>query len=129
MNKVDLIIKNIMIITADKDSAVSFMDNRFVAIDETNVILKEFNAEKIIDGKGKALFPGFINLHGHLFQNLLKGLGRDKKLFDWLDASVRKAIHEIGYQEVLSPATAGSMENLNSAGVTTILDYMYCHGK
>ena len=55
------------------------------------------------------------------------GLGRDKKLFD-LDASVRKAIHEIGYDEVLAAATAGTMKNLNS-GVTTILDYIYCHGK
>ena len=134
MNKVDLIIKNIMIVTVDqdrrilKDGAVAIADNCFVAIDQTSKILKAFNSDKVIDGSGKALFPGFINLHGHLFQNFLKGLGRDKKLFDWLDASVRKAIHEIGYKEVLAAATAGSMENLNS-GVTTILDYMYCHGK
>lgn len=134
MNNADLIIKNIMIVTVDgnrrviDDGAVAIKDNRFIAVDSSETVFRTYESNKVIDGKGKALFPGFINLHGHLFQNLLKGLGRDKKLFDWLDASVRKAIHEIGYEDVLAAATAGAMENLNS-GVTTILDYMYCHGK
>ena len=75
MNKVDLIIKNIMAITLDsnrrilKDGAVAIADNCFVAVKQTDTISKEFESDKVIDGKGKTLFPGFINLHGHLFQN------------------------------------------------------------
>ena len=39
-----------------------------------------------MDGKGKALFPGFVNTHTHLFQVLLKGLTTDMVLTDWARA-------------------------------------------
>lgn len=110
-----------------KDGAVAIDNSNIVGVDKTAVLEKEFNAKKVIDGTGKALFPGFINSHGHLFQNLLKGLGRDKKLMDWLNSSIKKALPYIEADDVLASATAGCMESMES-GVTTFLDYMYCHG-
>lgn len=132
MNNVDLIIKNIMIVTVNdkreliQNGFVAIKDQKFVAIGKTEELEAEYKADKVIDGEGKALFPGFISLHSHLFQNSLKGLGRDKSLFDWLDASVKKAYGFINYDLILAAATAGCLESLNT-GATTVLDYQYCH--
>ena len=132
MNNVDLIIKNIMIVTVNEqrelihNGFVAIKNHKFVAVGKTEDLEAQYIADKVIDGEGKALFPGFISLHSHLFQNSLKGLGRDKSLFDWLDASVRTAYGFINYNLILAAATAGSLENLNT-GCTTVLDYQYCH--
>lgn len=132
MNNVDLIIKNIMIVTVNdkreliNNGFVAINNHKFVAIGNTEDLEADYKADKVIDGEGKALFPGFISLHSHLFQNSLKGLGRDKSLFDWLDSSVRKAYGFINYNLILAAATAGCLENLNT-GATTVLDYQYCH--
>ncbi|AMP21011.1 hypothetical protein AZF37_07410 [endosymbiont 'TC1' of Trimyema compressum] len=110
-----------------KNGAVAIKGSRFVAVGKTSEIDAGFSAEEIQDGSNKALFPGFINSHGHLFQNLLKGLGRDRKLLDWLNASIKKTLPYIDAEDVFIVATAGCMESMES-GVTTFLDYMYCHG-
>ena len=133
MKAVDLIIKNINIVTMNKNNeeikngAVAISGDHFVGVGTTAEIELEFSVKKIVDGTNKALFPGFINSHGHLFQNLLKGLGRDRKLLDWLNASIKKALPFIEAEDVLIAATAGCMESMES-GFTTFLDYMYCHG-
>lgn len=44
--------------------------------------------DKIIDGRGKAVFPGFYNLHTHAAMSLLKGAGDDKELFSWLSQDI-----------------------------------------
>lgn len=131
MEKVDLLIQPINIITVNEkrqeieNGMVAVKDGRFVYVGEA--IDKQYESDHVIDGTGKFLFPGFVNPHAHLFQMLLKGLGRDKYLLDWLNASVYKALPKIKYEDVLAAATAGCMENIKS-GVTTIVDFMYCHG-
>src|SRR5271157_2352999 len=133
MEKADLIVNNATIITMNKESQV-LEDHSLVvkasaiaAIEPSRSVSRKYESSRVIDGRDQYIFPGFINTHTHLFQNGLKGLGRDKSLFDWLDSSVRKAMHEIRYPDVYNAAVAGCIENMRS-GVTTVLDYMYAHG-
>ena len=59
---------------------------------------------------------------------MCKGIGRGLPLLKWLNAGVRKGIRVMDYEAIhMSSATAGLLENIRS-GVTTLLDYMYCHG-
>ena len=44
--------------------------------------------DEVIDGSGKAVFPGFYNLHTHAAMSLLKGIGDDKELFSWLSQDI-----------------------------------------
>ena len=44
--------------------------------------------DEIIDASGKAIFPGFYNLHTHAAMSLLKGVGDDKELFAWLSQDI-----------------------------------------
>lgn len=45
-------------------------------------------ADEIIDASGKAIFPGFYNLHTHAAMSLLKSVGDDKELFAWLSQDI-----------------------------------------
>jgi len=133
MENVDLIVKNATIVTMNPDlsiladQALVIKGSEIKAIEPSKTASIKYDSHKIIDGQDQFVFPGFINTHTHLFQNNLKGLGRDKLLFDWLDSSVRKALHEIKFIDVYNAAAAGCIENMRS-GVTTVLDFMYAHG-
>jgi 5-methylthioadenosine/S-adenosylhomocysteine deaminase len=134
VERADILIKNSTIITMNEareileNSAIAITGDKFIEVGPTEELEAKYEAEKVIDGKGKFVYPGFINTHSHLFQVLLKGLGRDKALLDWLDSSVKRALWQIDKECVYYAALAGCIENLRS-GTTTILDYMYCHGK
>ena len=78
-----LILKNI---TLNKNICDIKIDNcRFAQIGPH--ITPDVNDE-IIDARGKAIFPGFYNLHTHAAMSLLKGLGDDKELFSWLSQDI-----------------------------------------
>src|SRR6056297_2586029 len=46
---------------------------------------------ELVDGGGGVVFPGLVNTHMHLFQNLLKGLGADLELERWWPATIKPA--------------------------------------
>ena len=66
------------------DACIAIEKDRIAAVGG-NEILTEYSASRVIDAGGKVVLPGFISTHSHLFQTMLKGLGRDKDLMGWLD--------------------------------------------
>ena len=40
---------------------------------------------EIVDCRGKALIPGFVNMHSHAAMILLRGIHEDLRLYDWLE--------------------------------------------
>jgi 5-methylthioadenosine/S-adenosylhomocysteine deaminase len=54
------------------------------------------NEAQVIDGRGRAVIPGLVNAHTHLYQSFLKGLSDDVGLVDWCNATlypIAYAIH------------------------------------
>ncbi len=74
------------------------------------------------DAAGHIVMPGLVNAHTHLGQVLVRNLGEDRPLLDWLDKIIWPA------QQAMTPADAhlaarvGLIENLRS-GVTTVIDH------
>lgn len=131
MKKIDTIIKNAYLITMNEkreilpNACIAVEGDKILAVG-TDAILTQYQADNTIDAAGQYVFPGFISTHSHLFQTMLKGLGRDKFLIDWLNSSVRVALHNYDEETVYYAALTGCMEAIRS-GTTTILDYMYAH--
>lgn len=130
----DLLILNAYVVTMDPErrliasGGIAVKDGKIICIDDSATVERLYAADKTIDASGRAVFPGMINTHNHLFQILLKGLGKDMNLFDWLDNSIRRAYPLINGEDIYLAAAAGCIELLKS-GVTTVLDYQYAHGK
>ncbi|SHJ89622.1 amidohydrolase [Tepidibacter formicigenes] len=83
-----ILIKNIDIIRCKEEVKVE--KNVFVGIENDKIkfisknFLSDFKADYEIDGKNKLLMPGFINSHTHLPMSLLRSVGSDTSLMDWL---------------------------------------------
>ncbi|PKN83778.1 MAG: amidohydrolase [Chloroflexi bacterium HGW-Chloroflexi-8] len=78
--------------------------------------------EKIIDAKGMAVIPGFVNGHTHLSQTFMRGLANGRPLLQWLRELIWPLQAEISVEEMQLAALLGLAENLR-CGVTEVVDH------
>jgi len=79
----ETIIHDTTVVTADDactvqyDAALAVVDDRIAAIGPTAELLARYPAAERVDGRGKAVMPGFTNLHtrGHGRENGRIGTG------------------------------------------------------
>ncbi|MDR1862393.1 MAG: amidohydrolase [Treponema sp.] len=129
----DILITNTTIVTVNPkreilyDGALAVTGDTITDIGPSPALEKKYSGvSKKIDGRGKAVFPGLINTHNHLFQTLLKGLGDDLVLSDWLkDMTFPSAVH-LTEESCYYGAMIGCLDGFHS-GTTTMLDYHYPH--
>lgn len=125
--KADLLITNTMVYTQDSnrtvlsDVDIAIKDGVIV---EIGSLANAWCAETVLDGTGKAVFPGMQNLHIHVFQSLLKGLGADLNLMDWVKVVSLKGGPSMNRKLYTLAAKVAAMEALRS-GVTTLADFNY----
>ena len=69
--KVDLIVTNAKVYTVDEGfsiaEAFAVKDGKFEAIGTTSEITSTYESNEILDAKGKAVYPGFIDAHAHFY--------------------------------------------------------------
>jgi len=69
--KADLIVYNGVVYTVDSKftTAESFAvkDGRIIAVGNSDSILSHFEAKEMLDAKGEAIYPGFIDAHCHFY--------------------------------------------------------------
>lgn len=125
--------KNGIIVTVNPDreiffhGAVAVKDDRIVEVGPTEAMEAKYtDCERVTDLEGRVMFPGFVNTHNHLFQTLLRGLGDDMVLKDWLETMTFPAATSLTPDDCYHGAMLGLMEGIHS-GITTNLDYMYPH--
>ncbi|HEY3315420.1 MAG TPA: amidohydrolase [Bacillota bacterium] len=127
----DLLIKNAHVVTLNAKREIIFPGAVAITGDSIAAVGKvsDFDgaeARRVIDATGSAVFPGFVNTHTHLFQSLLKGLGDDRPLSEWLVTATLPSAVRFRETEIYTSAVLGCLDALHS-GTTTILDYNYCH--
>jgi predicted amidohydrolase YtcJ len=100
---VDLLVHNAKIYTVnesfDKASAFVVKDGKFVAVGGEELI-KKYKPANTVDARGLAIFPGFIDAHGHLLSlglNQFKADLRDVISIDQLLQRVKK--HQNKYNQ------------------------------
>ena len=130
----DIVVKNGLIVTMNeenlilKNGGLAIEEDKIIDVGDSERIRKQYSADIELDAKGKAVLPGFVNTHTHLFQNLLKGRRDDLPLFDWVsDVEMplvkaqfqdgQKGDFELGYYAAL----LGCVESLES-GTTCLVD-------
>lgn len=126
-----LIVHNVLIFTNDKkrsvltDSAVWIAGNRIRRIGPEKELLAELPDKPRLDGRGRLLMPGLINIHMHFYSTFAKGLtlpalprnfGDILKSLWWkLDASLDL---DGVYYSALIPALSAVKQ-----GITAVVDH------
>ncbi|MEW6623941.1 MAG: amidohydrolase [Bacillota bacterium] len=131
----DIMISNAILVTVNKkrdiiyDGTIAIKDGRIIDLGPTSELSGKYsthNVARTMEAAGKVIFPGLINTHNHLFQTLLKGLGDDRVLSDWLVQVMFPSAAKLTPDETYYGAMIGCIEGLHS-GATTVLDYMHTH--
>lgn len=123
-------IENITVVTWDNDG-LKVIKNATVETEGNKITYvganKNGNAEnsgKIkIDGKGKALLPGFVNAHTHIPMTLLRSYADDMDLQTWLFDHIFKIEDKLTDDDVYWGTQLGMLEMI--AGGTTCYCDMY----
>jgi 5-methylthioadenosine/S-adenosylhomocysteine deaminase len=86
---------------------------------------KEAEGPILYDCQGKCLaLPGLVNAHTHVSMTLLRGLGEELPLMEWLQKKIFPVEDRLTAQNIRSGADLAIMEML-AAGVTCFADMYY----
>lgn len=82
------------------------------------------NSDFVIDGKGKAILPGLINLHTHAAMTLFRGYADDMNLFDWLNKRIWPIEEKLNEEDIFWGSMIANLEMIKS-GTTSFLDMYF----
>jgi 5-methylthioadenosine/S-adenosylhomocysteine deaminase len=82
------------------------------------------NNAQVVDARGMIVMPGFIDTHRHMWQGLLRNIGPDDLLGDYLTKILFGFAPIITPEEVFWGDTISALSAVN-AGVTTVLDWSH----
>jgi formimidoylglutamate deiminase len=113
----------------------AFIANGKVLVSEAGQFLEmpeilETSSIQIVDLPGKALLPGFVNVHSHSFQRLIRGKSESrivsgKDFWSWR-GTMYHAASQLGPQDVYDVARMAFLEMILS-GTTTVGEFHYLH--
>ena len=131
MESIDILIKNGVLVTIDKDThiiengVIAVKDGNIVEIGKTETLLKKYSAKKTIDAKSKIVMPGFINAHTHLPMTYFRGLADDLHLQDWLENYIWPAETKFISEEFVYSASLHGAAELIKNGITMFNDMYF----
>lgn len=129
MHTYDLIVEGATILTMDDTDKVVTdgiigVDNGVITLVEARRADTPYQARETVDGHRMVALPGFVNTHTHCFQTLLKGLGADMPLIEWLNRSVQPFGVRVTHRQQELATLITCLEALKS-GCTTLCEFFY----
>lgn len=125
----DLLIKNVDIITMDDQNSV--IHNGFIGVSDRKICFageklpENTGFKKEIDGKGGLAMPGLVNAHSHSAMTLMRNYADDIALESWLFDNIFPIEAKLTDRDVYWGTMLGIAEMLKS-GVTAFADmYMF----
>jgi 5-methylthioadenosine/S-adenosylhomocysteine deaminase len=116
-----------MVVTMDP--ALGTLENADVLIEGDRIAAVcagiQAGRAKVVDGRGKIVMPGFVDVHTHLWQSLIRGCGTDKELNGWLGGCVFPLFGSpINGQDAYAGVRLSTLDAISS-GVTTVTDWSH----
>ncbi|MFH0933276.1 MAG: amidohydrolase [Nitrospirota bacterium] len=113
-------------LTVIKDGAIAVKGTKILKVGTSQEIFQKYTARNIINGKGKIVFPGFINTHTHAAMVFFRGIADDLPLKEWLEEHIWPAENQWLSPEFISDAIELACLEMLKGGVTTYNDmYFY----
>ena len=123
-----MIIRDVSLVTMnDRGEVLRHVDveirkDRFTGIRPTGGPLPA--GEEIIDGRGKVMMPGLMNMHSHIAMSLFRNYGNDVNLQTWLEEYIwpREALLT---EEDIRAGSALNIAEMLTTGTTCFVDMYY----
>ncbi len=132
MMKYDIIIHNGIIVTVNedfdiiRDGIVFISDGKIAEVSSKPDNYKYFEAKEIIDAAGGIIMPGLVNAHTHLPMTILRGIGDDLLLSEWLNKYIFPLEAKYMNPETVRIASYLGCAEMLLSGTTTCCDgYFY----
>ncbi|RMH80985.1 MAG: amidohydrolase [Acidobacteria bacterium] len=117
----DLLIRSAYVVEKGKVLDVGIKDGKIAKMGER----LEGEAKETLDARGMLLFPSFANMHTHISMSLLRGIGSDLPLMEWLQRVIWVLEGEFVSPEfVRDGALIGIAEAIKS-GTTLFMDMYF----
>ncbi|MGB9716432.1 MAG: amidohydrolase family protein [Thermodesulfovibrionales bacterium] len=108
------------------NGAIAIRDSKILDVGTKNEIFRKYTAKNIINGDGKAVFPGLINTHTHAAMVYFRGIADDLPLREWLENHIWPAENRWLSPEFITDAVELACLEMLKGGVTTYNDmYFY----
>ena len=104
-----------------EDGAVAVDGSEIVAVGETDAVVGDYDADRVVDASGQLVIPGLINTHVHVPDILYRGLGKARGLHDWLFNVKHPFVAAMDAEDHAVAAELYCRETLR-AGVTTFVE-------
>ncbi|WP_405063046.1 amidohydrolase family protein [Kribbella sp. NBC_01505] len=105
-----------------KDADVLMTKNTITAVGKD---LPATAGARVIDGRGKIVMPGFVDLHTHTWQSLIRGCATDKELNGWLAECVLPLYgNQPAYAEGYAGTRLSTLDAIGT-GITTTTDWSH----
>jgi 5-methylthioadenosine/S-adenosylhomocysteine deaminase len=122
------LIREVTVITVNENNDV--LKKADVVIDGTSISYvgrhKDWDEkfDRIIDGGGKMIFPGFVNAHGHAAMTLLRSFADDVPLMYWLEKRIWPIETRLTREDVYWGSMLAVLEMIK-CGTTTFTDMYF----
>jgi 5-methylthioadenosine/S-adenosylhomocysteine deaminase len=101
------------------NGAIAIEGQNIVSVGKTDEISKEYDSsEHIIDAKGKAVLPGFVDGHIHTGISLVRGEAQDVPEIEWMLKTLEPFANHFTQEHRITGSRLGVLEALK-AGTTT----------
>lgn len=129
---VDLLITGGAVVTMDSQQRL--FDPGYVAINGARIVAvgpqaelarQGWKARRIVNLHGSVVLPGLVNTHTHLAMTLLRGIGDDLNLNDWLNQYIFPAESANVTKPYVATGTRLGLVEMIRGGITTFADMYY----
>lgn len=131
MEKADLILSGGAVVTMDgafslyEPGAVAVRDGAIVAVGAQADVEAAWEADEVVDCRGRAVLPGLINAHTHAPMTLVRGLADDLRLDVWLMGYMMPVEREFVRPDFCWLGTQLACAEMIRSGVTCFGDMYY----
>ena len=124
-----ILIKNAIIVTVNeknqiiKDGAIYIEEDRIQDLGRTKEVAKRHKADKVIDAHRKIVLPGLIDAHTHMVGCLVRGLGSDMPLLNWLHEHQWPFLAEVTGEDAYIGGLLGCIEAIKTGSTCVVENY------
>lgn len=104
------------------NGAVGIKGNKIEVVGSTDEVMRQYKAHRYIEAIGKAILPGFVDVHMHTSNAIVRGVSQDLPASEWMFRGILPMLSVAQPDDLAKGSMLNILEALKS-GTTTFCDF------